>query len=358
MTAQDVDTGVPVVGWHPAVDEFDERFVVFATSSPTVRFTEPFAAFVAEAAVRGVRPVLVTTTTARVSPFVSLVMRDAGGLWAVQARDGAMFDALSGYQVDGLGGLWAAGSVRPGETADGDQDRTRLPGFTDLSSAGCQVMTFDVHTHQRAESSSRVGVVAETIAAQTEVQWQAWSAREPLLEPWDVGAVTAEARRRMPESHTLRVVGTAGAFCQVQAARTRTGLLEHTVGGVPVPDGSDAVDRATAMVQVLAETHSPVAAFASLAEYDTDGESLGQSVRARAVEAPVVALIGPRAVRELGTDVEVLTRDHDVRTVGRARTPCLLVRFTGDVAQRWAAVVRFGGQLGGESVRRALGGPI
>lgn len=140
-----------VPGWHPAVDEFDERFVVFATSSSTVRFTGPFAAFLAEAAVRRVRPVLVTTTVARVSPFVTLAMRDAGGVWAVQARDGAVFDALSGWWVDGLGDLCPEPS-RPAE-AVGDvgpdrRERLRLPGFADPSSAARPVLTFDVHTHQ------------------------------------------------------------------------------------------------------------------------------------------------------------------------------------------------------------------
>jgi hypothetical protein len=60
-----VPVGDLAVGCHPAVDELDERFVVYATSSSTVRLTEPFAAFVGEALVRGVRPVLLTTTTAR-----------------------------------------------------------------------------------------------------------------------------------------------------------------------------------------------------------------------------------------------------------------------------------------------------
>ncbi|MCL2464984.1 MAG: DUF6177 family protein [Micrococcales bacterium] len=339
---------VPPVGWHPAVDEFDERYVVFATPSRTVRFTEPFASFIAEAAVRRARPVLMTTPTARVSPFVSLVMRRAGGVWALQARDCTTFDALSGYQIDDLTSLWSD-EGRPA----GDQ----LPGFTDPPSAPAQVVTFDVHTHQRAERSSKVGVVAEAVATHLGTQWQCWSTREPLLDPWDVAAVTAAARGRMPESHTFRVAGTDGAFCEVQVARTRTGLLEHTVGGVRAVDGANVLETATALAETLASTHNPTVAFVSLAEYDTDeAGALVQCARARGVEAPVVALIGPRGVRDLGVDTDELAREHDVRVVGRARVPCLLVRFDGHAVQRWADLAGFAAALGEENINRAVAG--
>ena len=335
------------VGCHPAVDELAEQYVVFATPSPTVRFTEPFAAFVAEAAVRRVRPVLVTTPSARVSPFVSSVMRQAGGVWAVQDRDLTTYDALSGYQVGALSDLW-------GEPAT---DRPRLPGFTDPPSVPCQVVTFDMHTHQRAEESSRVGAVAEAVAARLGVRWECWSTREPLLEAWDLTAVTRAARATMPQSHTFRVAGTEGSWAQVQVDRTRTGLLEHTVGGVPVAADADVLAMATDVAEALAASHNPTVAFVSVAEYDRDPETgaVVQAARARPVEAPVAVLFGARAVRDLGVDLDALVADHDVRTMGRAKVPCLLVRFDGADEERWSQMARFAQALGPQAIQAALG---
>jgi hypothetical protein len=344
----EVDASRLAVGCHPAVDELDERYVVFATSSPTVRLNEPFAAFVGEALVRGVRPVLVTTTTARVSPFVSLMMAQVGGVWGVQTRDCAMFDAMSGYRVSALGDLC-------GEPTVGAE---RLPGFTDPPTAPVRVVTFDVHTHQRAEPSSRVGAVADVVGGCLGARWECWSTREPLLQVWDVAALTREAQRSMPESHTYRVVGSDGAFVQVQAARTRIGLLERTWGGVPVSDDDDVLALAEGVAEALVGVHNPTVAFVSLAQYDRDRETgaVVQAVRKRPVEAPVAVLVGARAVRDLGVDLDGLVRGHDVRTLGRAKVPCLLVRFDGASGeQRWTQVARFAQVLGPEAIRRALG---
>ncbi len=334
------------VGRHPAVDESTEQYVVFATPSPTVRFTEPFAAFVAEAVERGVRPVLITTTTGQVSPFVSSVMRQVGGAWALQARDRTTYDALSGRKVGALTDLW-----------EGTDTKDRLPGFTDPPVAPQPVVTFDVYTHQRAETSSRIGVVADDLGDRLGTQWRCWSTREPLLEPWNGAAVTLAARRHMPESAVLLVSGTGGAFAQVQVARTRTGIVEHTEGGVPVPSSADPLELATTAAETLARTHNPAVAVVSLAEYDADGTGgVVQAARARPVDAPLVVLVGPRAVRDLGVDAAALAREHDVRTVGRAKLPCLLVRFDGpEAVRRWEQMARFAEALGPANIRRVLG---
>lgn len=340
-------------GWHPAVDEFDERYVVFATSSTTVRFTEPFAAFVAEAAGRGVIPVLVTTIAARVSPFVSLAMRRSCGLWALQARDGTLYDALSGVQVDGLGDLCEPRGAVPGWTEsgpgrpEGADGSGRLPGFFDPPAASPPVMTFDVRTRQRAVESSRVGAVAQNLGESLGVSWRCWATREPLLAAWDLGAVTAEVRRSMPRSPMVRVVGDGGAFCEVQVARTSAGLAEQTIGGVPVDGGADLLAVATDAAERLVAEHNPTMAFWSVADYDVAGGTVVHAPRARAPEAPLVVVVGPAAVRDLDVDADRLVAEHGARRLGRARMPCLLVRFDEpDPGRRWAQVAGFAVALG------------
>ena len=339
-------SAVPV-GWHPAVDEFDPRYVVFATPSPTVRFTEAFASFVGEGAVRGVRPVLVTRADARVSPFVASVMARVGGGWAVQARDRTTYDALSGYQIGSPDELW----VRPGSSPTGDdsggEHRERLAGFADPSGCAVQVMTFEVRTHQVVTGSMRVGAVAEELGGVLGASWECWSTREPLLAGWDIGAVTDVVRRGMPESPTIRVGGTRGAFCEVQATRTSTGVSEHTAGGVPVADGADLLALATEVGELLATRHNLASASVSVGDYDQDGAGLVQSPRARVPEVPLVVVLGPGAVRDLGVDVDQMVREHGARLLGRARLPSLLVGFDEpDPVRRWGQVVRFGVDAG------------
>ena len=346
------------MGCHPAVDESAEQCVVFATPSPTVRFTEPFASFVGEAVRRGVRPVLVTRTDACVSPFVSSVMRRAAGAWVLQARDGTLYDALSGWRVEGLD-QWGWPSAWQGQAVDGPvgAGRERLPGFADPSDASCPVVTFDVDVHQRAEPSSRVGAVASSVGAALGVSWQCWATREPLLAEWDVEAVTETVRRGMPDSPTVRAVAAGGAFCEVQASRTGTGLAEHTVGGVPVDRGTDLLAMATAAAERVVAEHNPAMGFFGVADFDLTDVGVVHSPRARVSQSPLVMLVGPRAVRDLGLDVERLVGEHDVRVLGRARVPCLLARFDGaDPVRRWQQAVAFTVALGLPDALDAVGG--
>lgn len=339
-------------GWHPGVDEFGDGFVVFATPDRVVLFTEVFASFVAEAVARGVRPVLLTAVEARVSAHVSLVMRASGGLWAVQRVDGATFDALSGYRIGALEELWAPAQVK-GE---------RLAGYSDTGVGVCGVVTFDVHAHLRVDERTLVGGVAQALTQMTGRRLECFGAREPLLEPWNQVAVTEVVRGVMPESQTLRVSGSGGVFGQVQVARTPTGLLEHTVVGIPLLEGvldGQVVDVATAGLERIAERFGVTVGFAALMQYDwagsVDAPVVVQGVRSRAPEAPVAVLVGPRGVRDLAVDFDGLAKAHEVRRLGRAKTPSMLVRFMSVDQGLWGQLAGFAAALGPASIARAAG---
>jgi len=328
------------------VDEFGEGFVLFATLVPTVRFTEPFAAFVAEAVARGVRPVLMTKPDAQVSVFVSLVMRQAGGMWAVQERDGATFDALSGYRVYELADLWG----QP------DTTRDRLAGFTDPPVRSRHMLMFDIYTHQRATERSRVGLVAETVAEVAGARWECWGTCEPFLDPWDTEALTRAVEATMPESPTMRAVGTDGAYCLVQVARTEHGLLEHTSGAVPVD--TTRVDRVVRMVaERVAKEHHPTVALFSAGEHDqAEDGTLVRQARQSASGELVAGLLGPTVAHDLEADLQTLTSEHFVSAVGRGRFPSVLVRFAGRGTQRLELAATFLQAVGPQNVARVLQG--
>jgi hypothetical protein len=206
-----------------------------------------------------------------------------------------------------------------------------------------------------------VGTVAQTIGEVLGTTWTCCATREPLLDRWDITALTQVVQRSMPESQAMRAAGTHGSFAQVQVGRTKAGLLEHTVGGVPLAEGRDPWELATDLAERVVGSHAPTIGFVSLAEYDEAvpgdvSQGLVQAARPHASQAPLVVVIGPKAVRDLKVDVGALAGEHDVRPLGRAKTPCVLVRFTGEHPERrWGQLNQFAATLGAGNIARALG---
>ena len=84
---------------HPVADEWDDEYTVFVASGRSVLLSEPLAAFLDHATTERLRPVLVTSADARLSPFVSLAMRCAAGHWAVRHEDGRVFVERTAYRL-------------------------------------------------------------------------------------------------------------------------------------------------------------------------------------------------------------------------------------------------------------------
>jgi len=146
----------------------------------------------------------------------------------------------------------------------------------------------------------------------------------------------------MPDSPTIRIGGTGGAFCELQASRTATGVCERTVGGVPVGGGTDVLALAVGIGEALATEHNVGFASLAVADYDLDGGELVVPARVRTRKVPLVLVLGPVALRDLGVDTDLVVRGHDARLLGRAKTPTLLVAFDEpDPERRLAQVVQF-----------------
>ncbi|WP_258724389.1 DUF6177 family protein [Cellulomonas sp. NS3] len=333
---------------HPVADEWDDEYAVFVASGRSVLLSEPLAAFLDFARTERLRPVLVTSADARLSPFVSLAMRRAAGHWAVRHEDGRVFDGLSGYRIDSFPDLWQR---------SGTEDRDRLGTFERWSAEPRGALMFDVFAHQRAAADTRIGELAASVVGSLGGQpLDVWGLHEPLVEAWDTAVLTETARRGMPASELMHARGPDGSFVDVAVARTRRGVLEQVKGGVPVGayPGTigGVVAQASATLAAVAEAFQPTIGFVSLAETD---EGVTQGVSAKRLEVPLAVVIGPRGVHDLRVDPAQLAERHDVTVLGRKRLPSVLVRFSDPDVGLWAQLVAFAHDLGYDRIAAATG---
>lgn len=331
---------------HPVADEWTEDYQLWSASSRNVTLSAPLATFLEATTEDQLRPVLLTSADASLSPLVSLALRRAGGHWAVRAEDG-VFDGLSGYRIESFEDLWQRSGT----------DRDRLPGYERPTGDGVGVLMFDVYAHARASGSTIVGALAETaVTGLGGTGLSLWGPYEPLLEPWDVAAVTAAARAQMPVTAALHGWGPDGQFVGVLAARTRHGVLEQAKGGVvlgPYPRRlADPIARASGALAQIAERFRPTIGFCSLAHFDPGPV---QGTTAKALEVPLSVLIGPRGVHDLQLDLEALVQRHDVTVLGPGRSPAVVVRFSDPDIGLWAQLMAFAYDIGPQQIAAAAG---
>ncbi|MGW6130196.1 DUF6177 family protein [Cellulomonas sp. NPDC055163] len=332
---------------HPVADEWDDEYSVFVASGRSVLLSEPLAAFLDHATTEHLRPVLVTSSDARLSPFVSFAMRRAAGHWAVRHEDGRVFDGLSGYRIDAFPDLWQRSGT----------DRERLGTFERSSPEPLGTLMFDVFAHQRAAADTRIGDLAVSVVGSLGGQaLDVWGLHEPLVDGWDTGVLTETARRGMPASELMHARGPDGSFVDVAVARTRRGVLERVKGGVPVGAYprtiAGVVAQASATLATVAERFQPTIGFVSLAETD---EGATQGASAKRLEVPLAVVIGPRGVHDLRVDPAQLAERHDVTVLGRTRLPSVLVRFSDPDVGLWAQLVAFAHDLGPDRIAAATG---
>jgi len=331
---------------HPLADEWTDEYAVYVAGTSSVLLTDPLQSFLDWSVSEGLRPVLVTGPDVRLSPFTSLAMNRAGGFWAVKASDG-VYDGLTGLPITAFADLWTPRAVE-GE---------RSARFLTPSDDPRGVLSYDIFGHQRAVADTQVGRLAETVhLGLGREPLTVWGLAEPLLEPFGIEPVTESARRGMPESPTMHARAVDGSFCDIQVGRTRRGILEHVVGGVPIgpyPDRlAPLIEAATRTLMAVESRHQPTIGFVSVAEVES---GVTQRFGVRRPEVPLAVLIGPRAVHDLAPQVSELKQQHDVLELGRKRLPSLLVRFSRTDLGSWAQLVGFASDLGLERVREVAG---
>lgn len=340
---------------HPVADAWPGDLLVFEARHESVVLSAPMRVFLEDARKSRYRPVLVTPATSTISWTVAERLRDSGGMWAVRALDGRLFNALSGYEVADLAGLWE----EPVEQA------ARLDTFEGPPVGGSAHLLVDVYARERAGASTQFGALAEALVnGLGSGSLESWGLQEPRTRAWDRERLTVSLRAQMPVTAPHYIGGNDGSALNTTLARTRTGLLEHTRGLVPVGDYDEALLRGGAgyfarhprmaeALELLAREFRPTVAMVSLAHAVPTECGPGQGAASRWPDQPVAVLVGARAVRDLGVDLEELSRDHDVTYVGSQRAPAVLLRLSGpDPA--WHQFVAFAHDLDEERLASAL----
>lgn len=320
----------------PVADEMTPEYAVYLSDTPVVAMTAPVAAFLEMCDHERIRPVLVTGPQARLSAACATLLTDIRGYWAVQGADGVR-DALTGRPLTEFADLW-----RPHEA----------PPRTAVNSAATVSVTVDAYVRHRAHAATRIGEVAELVAAGLGVappsRWGVW---EPFARPWDIGAVTAHLRAQMPQTGPVHALGDGTTFVTQRAGRTRRGLLEHLRFSAQPTTLEDLHGLAVALLTRLHEGAAVEIATVATRTSEPDG-----SVRAGGypATAPLAALLGAGVTHQLGIDVTALAQRHRVSSLGRARTPSTLIDF-GGTDDPWRRLLEIGLDLDPRRVLNTLG---
>jgi hypothetical protein len=138
--------------------------------------------------------------------------------------------------------------------------------------------------------------------------------------------------------------------------RRTKGGVEETTTGILLPRNVPPADLERLAFDALSgladDAVSPLFGTVSVQQGPAD---LSYDAAPFEVPTPLAAIVGPRATRALAPDLDLLARDFGARTVGRPRTPSIVVGF-GSIAESATAVAaRFAQALGTDQITRLLG---
>lgn len=296
-----------------------EPLVIERPDSTDVVLDADLDSFFTEVADSGRQAALMTSSTARLSPFVDLELRHTETTWILQDPDGGHRDAVTGSPVGDL--RYATGP-------------RLVPDSTPTAVGTADGLVVEAITRFRATSGVQLGAVASRILRTLDVEpMQTWGRREPLLHPWSFEAVTEAARASMPDGVLLRAQG--AAFAWIGVRRTERGLSESTRVLVPPRALTTSPEGAVeAVTKVLTSQFQVELATVFAAPTPTDGWRLPGRVPP---STPVALVLGPRGIRAAGLP-GAFPDDVESEFVGRPRIPSQLLRFT-DRSTAWRRLV-------------------
>jgi hypothetical protein len=313
---------------HPLVDAVGTGFVVTESDARVVDLSSARSGLLRETASAGLATVLLTPATSRVTVALLTALRGAGGTWVV--RVGEAYRAVDSDTV--------AGTVGEAWIAEPAPVRRVLPAPDEVPWTECSVSVL----HRATEGAVLGRVTEELLEALAGVAPAAWGLVEPASLSWDTAALTAAARRRAPAPTHLQAVAVVPggtASIRIRVARTDQGVLEETRLALPrdvlvspnaavdpdaTVDPDAVVDPDTAVVAVfrdLARRHRVLLATAWRTAGHPDA-TLG--ARPRVLPVPLGAVVGARAVRDLGVDPRSVVGDG-IETVGPSRVPSFVL---------------------------------
>jgi hypothetical protein len=274
-------------------------------------------------------PVIVTDASARATwPMLQLIT-EFGAVWLAEASDGSVVNALSGRSSHTIGDA-VADRLRP--VAAGAIGAPGLPAA--LPRDPGRVVQITIIVNQRAHADTILGGALEAVAEFVGAPLTSWAEAEPLSRRWDTGELTASVRQRMPETVRYLAAGGVpgrGLSASVRVARTQHGVTEK-VRVLASIDDDDHLSRVRDLFEAIAAQFQVVFASAFHAPGRAD---LTFGVDVAPAPAPIVVLVGAKAVRDTAVDLAALVDHTGAVRLGRPRIPSVLLGFDEDPATAW-----------------------
>ncbi|NKE10549.1 MULTISPECIES: DUF6177 family protein [Kocuria] len=175
-----------------------------------------------QCATSGLRFVLVTPPTTRLTLGLSRLLELTGGLWVVSGADGLPYNGLNGAMLQ-----WDGEDYKEAqEISVAFQEGIR-------PSAGGVVISAE--TLYPARRSTVVGTLTETAArVLTGEAPQAWGVQEPVSQPWSPQAITERYRNDPSPINVMHAASTVGSdhlVAVTQIERPKRGVVERVTAG-------------------------------------------------------------------------------------------------------------------------------
>lgn len=312
----------------PAVDELTKNHVIFRTHRRRVSYSAAIGQALATAEVERVRPILITGSSAQLSPFLNMELGRLGGSWVVEEDRGTMLDALSGRRLESLDDL-----------GNHELLRSRPPELSRDHTAARPIaqMAVEVLVAHRPTQDLLVGDVPTSVLDALALRdLDAFGQTEPLLERWDRHLLTAAARTQMPVSGAFRGTSPDGAVAVLRYDHNKLALVERLNMLIPLESYDDAAGdfavRSSEILEDLHERHTIIAATISLLDGDAGGF---MTLRRRRPEVPQAILVGPWALRQAAVNPDSISGIPGVRVVGPAWSPAVLAEFESRNGPPW-----------------------
>lgn len=338
---------------HPLVDSVGDGHVVSFSAAPVVHASEGRTSLIAECARAGLRVILLTPASSRLTFGLTQLLGATRNKWVVRQASGALTDGLSGRPLDSIDDV-----LRPGAARD-STDPTAAPAGPTTDAQERSWLQVTVSVHLQARDETRVGgalaFLTERLAG---ARPAGWGVHEPAGLAWNRDSVDRYVRARMPRETRLHVTGQGdlASAAVLRVTRSARGLVEETKLLVALGDDAEAAERSIRAVPgVLADLAAIESVLVGNAIVLRGAADLAVAASLNAPPLPVAMVLGPRAVRDLKMDLAEAEERFGAIRAGRPRIPSIVLPFTREGSGSWQQYLTVAGAFDPADVARAFG---
>jgi len=294
---------------------------------------------------RDMRPVVVSQPDTRASFPAAYRLLRTRALWLRlgDSPDGGFRDLRSGA-------VYASIDEVPDEPED--------VGFVSPPLEDSHVwIGFSVSVQHRADEATTLGEAAAILWHElTGAAPAAWGWHEPCLAPWNKVTYTESARSLMPYA-TMDISGGVTAQAVGVARRNQFGV-EDAVSGLAVAGPAGQVDMAEIGARAVAALRAVAQALPTpsigVISVTHGGPQIQFAAPLTAPVMPLAVIVGPRAMRALGTDAASFAAQHGGLTAGLGKFPSLIMPLFGTGIGVWERLRHLIGEFSADQLAAAL----